>query len=78
MHILLSEAIGFLSVPSNVSASLAVISLLLIAIRLRIGGFVAAVPLATLALAALSNALLTPLEQRFREMKYPDERTTTS
>ena len=34
MRIVLSEAIGFLSVPSNVSASLAVISLLLIAIRL--------------------------------------------
>jgi uncharacterized SAM-binding protein YcdF (DUF218 family) len=75
MHFVLSNAIGFLSVPSNVIASLAVISLLLVALRLRIGGFVA-ISLGTLVLAALSplgNALLTPLEQRFPEMKYPDQ-----
>jgi len=76
IHILLSKAIDFLSVPSNVIALLAVISLLLIVLHRRIGGFVATVALTTLALAALSplgNALLTPLEQRFPEMNYPDQ-----
>jgi uncharacterized SAM-binding protein YcdF (DUF218 family) len=75
MHTVLSEAIGFLSVPSNVIASLAVISLLLIVLRLRSRAFVT-ISLAALVLAALSplgNALLTPLEQRFPEMKYPDQ-----
>jgi uncharacterized SAM-binding protein YcdF (DUF218 family) len=75
MHTVLSEAIGFLSVPSNVIASLALISLLLIVLRLRSYAFVT-ISLATLVLAALSplgNALLTPLEQRFPEMKYPDQ-----
>lgn len=68
--------IGFLSVPSNVIAALAVIGLLAVVLRLRISGLVTTVALATLVLAALSplgNALLTPLEQRYPELSYPDQ-----
>src|SRR5260370_376175 len=76
MHFVLSRVIGFLSVPSNVIASLAIVGLLLTALRLRIGGIVTTVALAILVLATLSplgNALLTPLEQRYPELRYPDQ-----
>lgn len=76
MHVVFSRAIDFFSIPSNVIASFAIISLLLIVLGVRIGRGVAAVALATLALTALSplgNALLTPLERRFPEMNYPDQ-----
>jgi uncharacterized SAM-binding protein YcdF (DUF218 family) len=76
MHFVLSKTIGFLSVPSNVIATLAVIGLLLVVFRRPFGKIVATVALGTLVVAALSplgNALLTPLELRFPELTYPDE-----
>jgi uncharacterized SAM-binding protein YcdF (DUF218 family) len=76
MHFVLSKAIGFLSVPSNVIASLAVLGLLLVVLRRPFGRIVTTVALVTLVLAALSplgNALLTPLEQRYPELRYPDQ-----
>ena len=76
MHFVLSKTIGFLSVPSNVIATLAVIGLLLVVFRRPFGKIVATVALTTLVVAALSplgNALLTPLELRFPELTYPDQ-----
>lgn len=73
---MLSELIHFLSVPSNAIASFAVVSLALLAIRPSAGRILALIALATLAVCALSplgNMLLTPLEQRFPEMQYPDQ-----
>src|SRR5229473_1290601 len=76
MHFALSKAVGFFSVPSNVIASLAVLGLVLMVFRRPSGVIVATVALAALVAAALSplgNMLLTPLEQRF-EMRFPDQR----
>jgi uncharacterized SAM-binding protein YcdF (DUF218 family) len=75
MHVL-SKAIGFVSVPSNVISILAILGLLLALFRRPIGKLVTTAALATVALATLSplgTALLTPLEQRFPELKYPDQ-----
>jgi uncharacterized SAM-binding protein YcdF (DUF218 family) len=76
VHSVLSKAVSFLSVPSNVIASLAVLGLILLIFRRRYGSVIAAIALAALALGALSplgNMLLTPLERRFPDMKYPDQ-----
>jgi uncharacterized SAM-binding protein YcdF (DUF218 family) len=76
MHFALSKAVGFFSVPSNVIASLAVLGLVLMIFRRPSGAIVAAVASAALVAAALSplgNVLLTPLEQRFPEMRFPDQ-----
>lgn len=76
MHLVLSKAVDFLSVPSNVIASLAVLGLFLVVVRSPFGAIVAPLALATLVVATLSplgNALLTPLEARFPELSYPDQ-----
>jgi uncharacterized SAM-binding protein YcdF (DUF218 family) len=76
MHLLLSQAVGFLSVPSNVIAALAMLALVLFCFRCPIGAIVAPLALAAVVMATLSplgNALLTPLEQRFPELSYPDQ-----
>ena len=76
MHLVLSKAVDFFSVPSNVIASLAMLALVLLCFRRPIGAIVAPLALATLLVATLSplgNALLTPLEQRFPELSYPDQ-----
>ncbi len=76
MHFALSKAAGFFSVPSNVIASLAVLGLVLVVLRRPFSGVVAGIALAVLVVAALSplgNMLLTPLEQRFPVMKFPDQ-----
>jgi uncharacterized SAM-binding protein YcdF (DUF218 family) len=77
MHFALSNATGFLAVPSNVIASVAVLGLLLVVLRRRVAGSVAvkfaagAVALATL--SPLGNLLLTPLEQRFPSLPFKSE-----
>ena len=76
MHFALSKAVGFISVPSNVIASLAVLALVLMVLRRPSGAIVAGGALAAVVVAALSplgNMLLTPLEQRFPEMGFPDQ-----
>ncbi len=76
MHLVLLKAVGFFSVPSNVIASLALLGLLLVVVWRPVGAIVAPLALATLLVATLSplgNALLTPLEQRFPELSYPDQ-----
>jgi uncharacterized SAM-binding protein YcdF (DUF218 family) len=76
MHFALSKVVGFLSVPSNVIASLAVLGLVLMIFRRPSGAIVATVASAALVVAALSplgNMLLTPLEQRFPDMRFPDQ-----
>jgi uncharacterized SAM-binding protein YcdF (DUF218 family) len=75
MHAL-SKAADFFSVPSNAIASLAALGLLLMLLRRPSGVIVAAGALAALAVAALTplgNILLIPLEQRFPEMRFPDQ-----
>jgi uncharacterized SAM-binding protein YcdF (DUF218 family) len=76
MHLVLSKAVDFFSVPSNVIASLALLGLFLLVVWRPVGAIVAPFALATLLVATLSplgNALLTPLEQRFPELSYPDQ-----
>jgi uncharacterized SAM-binding protein YcdF (DUF218 family) len=76
MHFVLSKAVGFFSVPSNVIASLSLVGLVLMVFRRRSGAIVSAVAsiaLVTAALSPLGNMLLTPQEQRFPEMKFPDQ-----
>jgi uncharacterized SAM-binding protein YcdF (DUF218 family) len=75
MHSILSKAVSFFLIPSNVIASLAVLGLVLLIIRLRSGAVAAGVAVGALVLAALSplgNLLLTPLEQRFPELPSDD------
>ncbi len=70
MHFVLSKTVSFLTVPSNVVASLAVLGLVLVAARRPLGSIVlkfAAVALVIATLSPLGNLLLTPLEQRFPE-----------
>jgi uncharacterized SAM-binding protein YcdF (DUF218 family) len=75
MHFILSRALGFLLVPSNSITTIAVVGLLLLVLRRRSGTAASGVALALLVTASLSplgNMLLTPLEQRFPGMKFPD------
>jgi len=76
MHFLFAKVVGFLSVPSNVIASIAVLALLILVYRRPSHAIVPIVALALLVTATLSplgNILLTPLEQRFPEMQFPDQ-----
>jgi len=77
MPFILSKAVSFLTVPSNVIASVAVLGLVLVALRQRVRGSTAlklaagAVVLA--AFSPLGNLLLTPLEQRFPKLPFQGE-----
>jgi uncharacterized SAM-binding protein YcdF (DUF218 family) len=76
MHFLVLNAPKYLSVPSNFIACLSLVGLVLLLIfRSRSAALVlvsGAVALCIAALSPLGNVLLTPLEQRFPEMQYPD------
>jgi hypothetical protein len=77
MHQALAELAGFFSLPSNGIAALAVLALVMLLLHRRSGAAIAAVALVALAVGALSplgNMLLTPLEQRFPETGFPNER----
>jgi len=77
MYFFLSKTVGFFSIPSNLIACLALLGLVLMSLRRPLGKVVAVVALAALAIAALSplgNILLTPLEQRFPFMRFPNQR----
>ena len=76
MPSILSKAVNFFLVPSNVIASLAVLSFVLLIFRHRLGAIVASVAAGALIVAAFSplgNVLLTPLEQRFPELPAEDQ-----
>jgi uncharacterized SAM-binding protein YcdF (DUF218 family) len=75
MHVV-SKALQFLSIPSNLIASLALLGIILTFFDRRSGAFVlsgAAVALCVAALSPLGNILLTPLEERFPGMQFPDQ-----
>ncbi|HMF05982.1 MAG TPA: YdcF family protein [Methylocella sp.] len=75
MYFEFSKTIGFLSVPSNVIACMALLGLVLLVLRRPSGRIVAGVALAAFVAAAFSplgNMLLTPLEQWFPAFSYPD------
>ncbi len=76
MYFTLSKTLGFLSVPTNVIACMALLGLVLILLRRPFGKIVAGAALAALVVAALSplgNMLLTPLEQWFPGMIFPNQ-----
>jgi uncharacterized SAM-binding protein YcdF (DUF218 family) len=77
MHVIILKGIKFFSVPSNFIACLLLVGLVLFLIfRSRSAALVlagGAVALCVAALSPLGNILLTPLEQRFPEMQYPDQ-----
>ena len=76
MHAALSHFIGFFSVPSNGIASIAVLGLVLMLLKRPYGAIVAGCAMGALAIGGLSplgNMLLTPLEQRFPQMQFPDQ-----
>ena len=67
---------AFFLIPSNLLALGAVLGFVLLALRLRVGGIVAAFSLGAIVIGSLSplgNMLLTPLEQRFPDGQYPTE-----
>jgi uncharacterized SAM-binding protein YcdF (DUF218 family) len=72
MHLILSGAASFLTVPSNAISSLAVLGLVLLALGWRTLGSItvkcAAGTMALVAFSPLGNLLLTPLEQRFPDL----------
>ena len=65
----------FVSVPSNLLVIIALFSLLLLIFHRRAGVIAAQLSLAAIVVVAfgpIGNALLTPLEQRFPEGKFPE------
>jgi uncharacterized SAM-binding protein YcdF (DUF218 family) len=76
MYFLLSKTIGLFAVPTNVIACVALVGLALVILRRPVGKIISLLALMLFLIAGLSplgNMLLTPLEQRFPGMKYPDE-----
>jgi uncharacterized SAM-binding protein YcdF (DUF218 family) len=75
MYFFASKALAFFSLPTNVLACLALVGLVLIGLRRRIGKILTVAAAAAIGFAGLSplgNMLLTPLEQRFAGMQFPD------
>src|SRR5258707_7196809 len=76
MYFVLSKTIGLFAIPSNIIASVALFGFALIILRRPSGKLVSFLALGAFLIAGLSplgNMLLTPLEQRFPGMKYPEE-----
>jgi uncharacterized SAM-binding protein YcdF (DUF218 family) len=76
MYFVLSKTIGLLAIPTNVIACVALVGFALMVLRRPIGKVISFVALAVFLIAGLSplgNILLTPLEQRFPALNYPDE-----
>lgn len=75
MYFGISKTLGFFAAPSNVIACLALLGLVLIILRRPAGKAISILALAAFLIAGLSplgNMLLTPLEQRFPGMRFPD------
>jgi|SRR5579871_764767 len=76
MYYLMSKTIGFFALPTNAIACLAVVGLLLLIFRRPLGKTISIIALSALIIAGLSplgNLLLTPLEQRFPGLQYPQQ-----
>jgi uncharacterized SAM-binding protein YcdF (DUF218 family) len=76
MYFLLSKTIGLFAIPTNTIAYAALVGLVLVILRRPVGKVISLLALITFLVAGLSpvgNMLLTPLEQRFPGMKYPEE-----
>ncbi len=75
MYFVLSKTLGFFSAPTNLILCLALLSLVLLFFRRPLGlklGIAAMIALVVAGLSPLGNMLLTPLEQRFPGLRYPD------
>jgi len=76
MYFVVSKTLGFFSAPTNLIVCLALLSLVLLCFRRPIGlklGIAAMIALVLAGLSPLGNMLLTPLEQRFPGLRYPDQ-----
>jgi uncharacterized SAM-binding protein YcdF (DUF218 family) len=76
MYFTLSNTLGFFSSVTNFIAYIALVGILLICLRRPVGKTVAVLGLTALVIASLSplgNMLLTPLEQRFPGLRFPDQ-----
>lgn len=77
MYFALSKTLGFLAIPTNLIVCLALAGLVLLVFRRPSGKIISIAALAAFVVAALSplgNMLLTPLEQRFPGMKFPEQK----
>jgi uncharacterized SAM-binding protein YcdF (DUF218 family) len=75
MYYVLSKTVGFFAIPTNLIACLAFAGLVLLILRHRLGLRLCIAALVAFVIAALSpigNMLITPLEQRFPAMTFPD------
>jgi uncharacterized SAM-binding protein YcdF (DUF218 family) len=75
MYFVLSKILGFFAVPTNIISCLALLGLGLMILRRPAGKAISILALGAFLIAGLSplgNMLLTPLEQRFPGMKYPE------
>jgi uncharacterized SAM-binding protein YcdF (DUF218 family) len=75
MYFALSKTLGFFVVPTNLIAGLALLGLALMILRRPAGKLISILALGAFLIAGLSplgNMLLTPLEQRFPGMQFPD------
>ena len=76
MRAMFAELVSFCSTPSNVLALLVMGGMILVLLRRKWTTMIAAVALGAVALAMLSplgTVLLTPLEERFPDAKFPDD-----
>jgi uncharacterized SAM-binding protein YcdF (DUF218 family) len=76
MYAALSNAFGYFSSITNLIVAVALLGVILLLLRRASGKTVAIAALTALIIASLSplgNMLLTPLEQRFPGMKFPDQ-----
>ena len=76
MYFLLSKTLGVFAIPTNIIACVAAVGFALMMLRQPAGKRIAFLALAAFLLAGVSplgNMLLTPLEQRFPGLKYPNE-----
>jgi uncharacterized SAM-binding protein YcdF (DUF218 family) len=75
MYFVLSKILGLFASPTNIISFFGLLGLALMIFRRRAGRVISVLALAALLLTGLSplgNMLLTPLEQRFPGMNYPE------
>jgi uncharacterized SAM-binding protein YcdF (DUF218 family) len=75
MYFVLSKTIGLFASPTNIISFLGLLGLALMILRRPAGRVISIIALVAFLFAGLSplgNMILTPLEQRFPGMKYPD------
>lgn len=75
MYFVLSKTLGFFALPTNIISSLALVGLALMILRRPVGKVISILALVAFLIAGLSplgNMMLTPLEQRFPGMSFPE------